>query len=204
MSQRDDAWFRQRAGKFTGSRFGELMAKTKTGPSASRGNLIALLAVERLTGACVETYRNAAMDRGVELEEQARQAYEARVGDLCTIPDFIDHPTIPRCGISPDGLMGEDGLVEIKCPASMAKHLDALRTGAHAVEYKWQVQGQMFVTGRAWVDVVSYDPRFPESLRLAITRVLRDEAAIAELAAEIAKADAEVEGVVAELHALAA
>lgn len=200
MSQRDEAWFALRAGKFTGSRFSDLMAVTKNGPSASRRNLLATLAVERLTGTCVETYSNAAMERGVALEEQARQAYEAHIGELCVEADFIAHPTLPNVGISPDGLVGDDGLVELKCPMSMAKHLDALRSGAHAEEYRWQLQGQLWVTGRAWVDAVSYDPRFPEGLRLAIKRVERDEAAIEKLESACIEADAEVAAMVAELH----
>lgn len=199
-AQRTPEWFEKRAGKFTGSRFADLMAVTKSGPSASRRNLLATLAVERLTGQCVETYSNAAMERGVALEEEARQVYEARIGDLCVEVDFIAHPTLPNVGISPDGLVGDDGLVEIKVPMSMAKHLDALLSGAHAVEYRWQLVGQMWVTNRKWVDAVSYDPRFPSHLRLAITRVQRDEAAIEKLSAACIEADAEVQEMVTELQ----
>src|SRR5690606_41887739 len=94
---------------------------------------------------------------------------------------FVPCDSLPNTGCSPDGLIGDDGLVEIKCAASMQKHLEALRSGAHAVEYRWQLQHQLMVTGRQWVDAVSYDPRFPEHLQLAVTRVERDEAAIAEL-----------------------
>lgn len=197
--QRTDAWFARRAGKFTGSRFADLMAVTKSGPSASRRNLLATLAVERITGACVETYSNAAMQRGIDLEEEARQAYEAYAGTLCIEIDFVDHPSVPMVGVSPDGLVGDDGLVEIKCPDSMAKHLDAIRTGAHAAEYRWQIQGQMWVTGRRWCDAVSYDPRYPEHLRLAVTRVMRDEDAIAKLAAAVTEAEDEVSGIVSDL-----
>lgn len=203
MSQRTPEWFAQRAGKFTGSRFGDLMAKVKDGnPAASRAALLALLAVERLTGTCVETYSNAAMERGTLLEDEARQAYEAHTGNLCVVPDFIVHPAYDFIGISPDGCVDADGLAEIKCPSNMAKHLDALRKGAHATEYKWQVQGQLFVTGRAWCDVVSYDPRFPEGLRLAITRVTRDDVAIKALEQACIAANAEVDAMVAELHQL--
>lgn len=198
-AQESADWMAARAGCFTASRASDLMAKTRSGPSASRGNLLTLLAVERLTGQCVETYRNAAMDRGIELEAEARDMYAFDRGVVVEEAGFIPHPMVPRCGCSPDGLIGDDGLLEIKCPASMAKHLDALRTGAHAVEYRWQLQHQLYVTGRKWVDVASYDPRFPDGLQLAVTRVTRDEAAIAELAAEIRKADAEVEAMVAEL-----
>jgi YqaJ-like viral recombinase domain. len=199
-AQESADWMAARAGAFTASRSSDLMAKTKTGPSASRGNLLALLAVERLTGQCVETYQNAAMQRGIETEAEARDAYSFAQGVAVDECGFVPHPTVARCGASPDGLVGDDGLVEIKCPASMAKHLDALRSGAHAIEYRWQLQHQLFVTGRAWVDAASYDPRFPDGLQLAIVRVHRDEAAIAELAEAIDKADAEVEAMVAELN----
>lgn len=203
-AQESADWMAARAGCFTAARASDLMAKTRTGPGASRGNLLTLLAVERLTGQCVETYQNAAMARGIEMEAEARDAYSFQNGVAVDECGFVAHPTLPRVGCSPDGLVGDEGLVEIKVPASMAKHLDALRSGAHAVEYRWQLQHQLMVTGRAWVDAVSYDPRFPEHLQLAITRVARDEAAIAELVAAIARADGEVEATVAELGRLAA
>ena len=193
-------WMTQRAGNFTASRAADLMAKTRSGPSASRANLLALLAVERLTGQCVQTYQNGAMARGIELEAEARDAYSFERGVAVTECGYVASPDIARCGCSPDGLLGDDGLVEIKCPASMQKHLDALRTGAHAVEYRWQLQHQLMVTGRAWVDAVSFDPRFPDGLQLASARVRRDETAIEELRKEIETAGAEVEAMVAELE----
>ena len=202
MEQRTEEWLRCRAGKFTGSRFADLMARTKSGPSASRANLLATLAVERLTGQCVETYSNAAMQRGTELEPLARSAYEARMGVLVEEVAWVPSTELPCAGVSPDGLVGDDGLCELKCPSSMAKHLDALRSGAHAVEYKWQLQGQLWVTGREWVDAVSFDPRWPENLQLAIVRVERDEKAIHELRLACCEADAEVEQIVAELRAM--
>ena len=191
MTQRDDNWFRARAGKFTGSRFSELMAKTNNGPSASRKNLITRLAIERLIGTCVETYSNFAMQRGIELEPEAIKAYEDENLVAVERVDFVDHPDFDFIGCSPDGFVGDDGLVEVKCPVAEAKHYEALRFGAHAVEYKWQLQGQLWVTDRAWVDAVSYDPRF-SGLELAITRVERDEAAIEELQAECIAAQDEV------------
>lgn len=200
VAQEGADWLLSRAGKFTASRASDLMAKTKTGPSASRGNLLALLAIERLTGQPVETYQNAAMQRGIDTEAEARDAYSLARGVAVDEVGFVACADLPDTGCSPDGLVGDEGLVEIKCPASMAKHLDALRCGAHAVEYRWQLQHQLMVTGRQWVDATSYDPRFPEHLQLAITRVVRDEAAIAELRAEIIKADAEVTALVDELN----
>ena len=202
MIQGSEEWFAARAGKFTGSRFSDLMARTRSGPSTSRANLLATLAVERLTGMCVETYTNGAMQRGTELEPFARTAYEAHIGDLVQEVAWVPNPTLSFVGVSPDGLVGDDGLVEIKCPMAMAKHLAALRAGDHATEYKWQIQGQMWVAEKAWCDAVSYDPRYPQGLQLAITRVERDEKAIAELEAACIEANEEVNAMVLELQQL--
>jgi putative phage-type endonuclease len=195
-------WHEVRCGRFTGSRFGDLMAATRSGPAASRKNLLATLALERLTGQTVETYQNDAMRRGSELEAEARERYAFQHDVAVRQVAFVVHPTLDFVGVSPDGLVGAVGLLEIKCPASMPKHLDALRSGSHAAEYRWQVQGQLWVTGRQWCDVVSYDPRFPEELQVACVRVARDEAAIAELEAAVVAADAEVTALVAELQQL--
>lgn len=200
--QENDDWMLARVGSFTASRSSDLMAKTKTGPAASRGNLLTLLAVERLTGQPVETYSNAAMQRGLDLEAEARDAYSFQTGNIVQEVGYVPHPSIATAGCSPDGLIGDSGLVELKCPSSMAKHLDALRTGAHAQEYAWQLQHQLWVTGREWVDAVSYDPRFPEGLQLAIKRVNRDEKAIRDLHDAVVQADKEVMAMVAELEAL--
>lgn len=196
MIQGSTEWLAARAGKFTASRFADLMATTKSGPSASRQNLIITLALERLTGEPEQTFQNDAMRRGTELEPLARGAYEAKTGELVELASFVTDPDWPSVGVSPDGLLGDDGLVEFKCPASQAKHFAALSNGAHAKEYRWQVQGQMWITGRQWCDVVSFDPRFPEGLDLAITRVQRDEAAINQLREAVTVADAEVEAIV--------
>ena len=198
-AQESDMWMMDRCGMFTASRSADLMAKTKSGPSTSRANLLTLLAVERLTGQPVETYQNDAMRRGTELEAEARDAYSFHVGAAIVETGFIRCQLSPNAGCSPDGLLGADGMVEIKCPASMQRHLSYLTKSEHATEYRWQLQHQMMVTGRAWNDVVSFDPRFPDGLRLAITRVFRDDAAIATLRAEILAADSEVESIVAQL-----
>ena len=203
-AQESAGWMLARCGMFTASRASDLMARTKSGPSASRGNLLALLAIERLTGHPVETYQNDAMRRGNELEGEARDAYSFSTGNPVQESGFVVNDALPRTGCSPDGLIGDDGLVEIKCPASMAKHLEALRSNSHAHEYRWQLQHQLLVTERQWVDAVSYDPRFPEHLQLAVVRVHRDNEAIQSLITEITAADAEVEATVRELQAKAA
>lgn len=199
--QRTDDWFARRRGKLTGSAFGDVMNIIKGGaPGAGRRELVARLALERLTGSTVDTFQNEAMRRGIELEPEARATYEADTGELVETIDFIDHPTLDFVGVSPDGLIGSDGMVEFKCPASQSKHLDALRRGEHAVEYRWQLHGQLWVAEREWVDCVSYDPRFPEHLRLARKRVYRDEAAIQQLDAECRRANDDIEQIVAELR----
>ena len=192
MSQRDPNWFAARAGRITGSRFAMLMATTRSGPAASRRNLIAALVVERITGVCVKGFKNAAMERGIDLEPDARSAYEMLTGEFVEEMDFIVHPKFDFVGVSPDGLIGSDGMVELKCPDAMGKHLDALESGSHADEYKWQIQGQLWVAGREWNDAVSYDPRWPMPLDLAVKRVYRDENAIAELEAACIEANEEV------------
>lgn len=202
MIQGSEAWLAIRAGKLTGSRFADLMAVTKSGPSTSRANLLVTLALERLTGQPEETFQNDAMRRGTELEPLARGAYEAETGELVEQRAFMVHPALPFVGVSPDGLLGKDGMVEFKCPASQAKHLAALRNGAHAQEYRWQLQGALWVAERAWIDAVSYDPRFPEGLQLAITRIARDEAAIKELERACIAANVEVDAIVSDLQQL--
>lgn len=199
VQQETQEWMDARAGAFTASRSGDLMAKTRSGPSASRANLIARLAVERLTGHCVSTFQSAAMARGVEMEAEARDAYSFLRGVVVDEVGYVQHPTIPYCGASPDGLIGDDGLLEVKCPSSEQKHVEALRNGGHATEYRWQLQHQLMVTGREWVDAVSYHPEFPGWLPLAVTRVQRDDEAIRELIDAITEAEQEVQAIVDEL-----
>lgn len=191
--QGDDRWFSNRCGKFTASRFADLMARTKSGPSTSRANLIVRLALERVTGKPVETYSNAAMQRGLDLEPEAIRAYEdARMVAVERV-DYVPHRYFDYVGCSPDSLVGDAGLLEVKCPSAEAKHYEALRYHSHAQEYRWQLQGQLWVTNREWVDAVSYDPRFPPGCQLAIFTVTRDEAAIASLEAACIEANKEVE-----------
>jgi hypothetical protein len=109
MEQRTEEWFAARCGKVTASRVADIIAKTKSGPSASRENYLAQLVCERLTGKPAESYSNAAMSWGTEQEEFARAAYEARMDILVTAVGFIDHPWIPLSGASPDGLAVQSG-----------------------------------------------------------------------------------------------
>jgi len=184
MDQRTPEWFAARLGKATASRIADVMAKTKTGYGASRENYLMELALERITNAQAPSFMNAAMQWGVDQEPAARSAYEATTGNFVTEVGMIDHPTIPMSGASPDGFVGDDGLIEIKCPESK-KHLKTLSTRKPDGDYVYQMQWQMACTGRQWCDFVSYDPRFPDHLQLIIVRVSRDDDMIAKVEKEV-------------------
>lgn len=178
-------WKALRCGKVTASRVTDVVAKTKTGYSASRANYLAQLIAERLTGTPAETYTNAAMQHGVDTEPEARAAYEFYQGATVEQIAFVPHPKIDQAGASPDGLVGGDGLVEIKCP-NTATHLETLLGQAVPAKYADQMQFQMACTGRKWCDFVSYDNRMPENMRLFVRRVHRDDKRIDFLETEIA------------------
>jgi len=184
MEQGSQEWMAIRLGKVTASRVADVMAKTKSGPSASRTNYMAQLLCERLTGNPTECFTNAAMAHGTATEPEARLAYSFHHDADVTEIAFVDHPTIAMAGASPDGLIGNDGLLEIKCP-NTATHLDTLASGKPAGKYVTQMQWQMACTGRQWCDFASYDPRLPEHLRLFVTRIPRDGEMIAAMEAEV-------------------
>lgn len=185
IQQGTPEWFAQRLGKATASRIKDIVAKTKTGYSTSRDKYLTQLLLERLTGTVAESYSDAAMAWGNDTEPFARAAYEAQKGVMVDQVAFINHPTIEMAGASPDGLVGDDGLVEIKCPMSHT-HLESLLGGIDD-QYKVQVQWQMACTGRKWTDLCSFDPRFPAELQLVIKRFKRDDAFIATLEEEVIK-----------------
>lgn len=179
-TQGSDAWREQRLGKVTASRVSDVIAKTKTGYGASRANYLAELVAERLTGVPSAQFTNAAMTWGTEHEAEARAAYSFRTGQDVVEVGFIDHPTITMTGASPDGEVGEDGLVEIKAP-NTSTHIATLLGEPIPAKYIAQMQWQLGTTGREWCDFCSFDPRLPEAMRLFVKRVWRDDAMIAEL-----------------------
>lgn len=199
-------WLALRLGRATGSNFDACLAKGKGNAEAStRAQYRVRLAVERMTGKVMETgYKSAAMQQGTEREPYARMAYEAATGHLVEEVPFVQHPFL-MAGVSPDGLIGSDGLVEFKSPTP-AVHWDYLHLdeGQPPSEYKWQVYGQMWVANRSWCDFVSFNPDFPPELQLHIVRVHRNEELIAELDAGVAKFLRDVDLTVAEMRALAA
>lgn len=200
MDQRTDEWFAARLGKVTASCIGKVMARTKTGYGADRGNYLAQLVTERLTGTPTDGFSNAAMQWGTDTEPQARAAYSFIVGSDVVEIGFVPHPTIAMSGASPDGLIADDGLVEIKCPNS-ATHITTLRGGGIDRKYLLQMQWQMACTERAWCDFASFDPRLPLEMQLHVERVDRDVDLIAEIENEVTAFLAEVDATVADLRA---
>ena len=199
ITQGSPEWFLQRLGKVTASRVADVIAKTKTGYSTSRENYLIELALERLTGARQESYTNGAMQWGTDTEPLARAAYEAHTGFMVDEVAMLPHPTIAMAGASPDGLVEPKGQIEIKCPNS-ATHAKTLLSKKPDAKYITQMQWQMACTGRDWCDFASYDPRFPEHLRLCVIRVERDAEMIADLEKEVVSFLAEVEQMVIKLN----
>lgn len=184
IEQGSDAWHAQRRGKVTASKVADVIKKTKSGYSTSRKNYAAQLLCERLTGKTAESFTNAAMQWGVEKEPEARAAYEFMKDVTVELVSFVDHPSIAMSGASPDGLVGEDGLVEIKC-CNTATHLEALTSGEIDPDYITQIQWQLACTGRKWCDYVGFDPRLPAHLQLFIKRIDRNQRTIIELETEV-------------------
>lgn len=201
MEQRSEEWFRARAGKVTASRVADVIAKTKSGYSTSRDNYMAELICQRLTGNLGDSYQNAAMVWGTNTEPFARAAYVSAKGVGVEEVGFVPHPTLEDAGASPDGYVGEEGLLEIKCPLT-STHMNIMLEQEIPTKYHVQMQWQMACTGRLFCDFVSFDPRMPENLQLYIHTVDRDNRMIANLEAEVAKFLSEMENKIAKLNKL--
>lgn len=171
MEQRSEEWFKARLGKVTASRVADVLAKIKSGESASRRNYKIQLVSERLTGEKQETYINQAMQDGIDREFYARERYVQQFGEVEEV-GFVQHPTL-EAGASPDGLVGDDGLIEIKCPLGTT-HTETLMTQEVPSKYIPQIQFQLLCTGRKWCDFISYNPMFPDNLQLFVKRVEAD------------------------------
>jgi putative phage-type endonuclease len=201
IEQGSPEWFAQRLGKVTASRVADVIAKTKTGYSTSRDNYMAQLVCERMTNTVAESFTNSAMQWGTETEPLARAAYEAHADVLVDEVAMITHPTIENAGASPDGLVGDEGLLEIKCPNS-STHIDTLLTQTVPGKYITQMQWQMACTGRQWTDFVSFDPRISDGLQLFVKRVPRDDAYIQMLEKEVIQFLTELDGKIKKLNEL--
>jgi len=197
-AQRTDEWFAIRLGKVTASRVADVLSKGKSGESASRRNYRIELVAQRLTNQPSESFTNAAMEWGTATEPLARVAYELKHNTSVMEVAFVEHPTIEWFGCSPDGLVGEDGLIEIKC-GNTTTHLDWMEDAKAPSKHIPQMMAQMACTGRSWCDFVSFDPRLPEDLQLFVVRVNRDQEYIDNMEAEVKKFLKEVEETINKL-----
>lgn len=203
LIQGSEEWRAARCGSVGASSIADLMAQTKSGWGASRANLMARLIAERMTGVPQDSYQNEAMRWGTETEPQARATYAFVACMEVEEVGLVRHPTIQGAHASPDGLVGPDGLVEIKCP-NTATHIDTLLSGTVADRYVKQAQFQMACTSRKWCDFVSFDPRMRGDLQLFVKRIERDDAAIAETEDAVRFFIMEMEAKIRRLEALAA
>lgn len=200
--QRSPEWFAARAGRVTASRAADVLAKIKSGEAAARKNYRVQLVAERLTGQPQDDgFVSAAMQRGTELEPQARTAYELLTGRMVTECGFLQHATLP-IGASPDGVIGDfDGLLELKCP-NPATHVGYLKAGVVPSDYLPQITHQLLVSGAQYVDFMSYAPNFPEALQTFLVRVARADVDMAGYEAALAVFLREVEDEVLALKTM--
>jgi len=197
--QNSPEWLAARSGSLGASQVADAIAKTRSGWGASRANVMATIITERLTGKPAETFTNSAMAWGTQTEPDARAAYEFMRDVDVELVGIVKHPTIVGSHASPDGLVGDNGLIEIKCPTS-ATHIETLLTGAIPGKYITQMMWQMSCTGRDWCDHISYDPRLPTSMQLWIKRVERDDTLIKELEEQVQEFLAELDAKVKALR----
>ena len=173
-------WMQARCGWLGASSMSDVLAK---GQGISRTKCLRRIVAEMLTGKPMETYSNGHMERGQIQETGARDAYEEVSGNIVEQVGFIRHATL-RCGYSPDGHIGTDGGVEIKSVIPTVQ-METILKGGYPSEHKAQIQGSLWLSGRAWWDFVSYSPDMPEHLALYVYRVQRDEPFILQLEAEV-------------------
>jgi len=198
VEQGTPEWFAARLGKVGASMVADATARTKTGWGSSRANLAARLVAERLTGNLTETFKSEAMKWGNDQEPAAREMYAFVHGAEVRKVGLVLHPTIDMACASPDGIVGDAGLVEIKCP-NTATHISTLLGGSIDGGYAKQMQWQMACTGRQWCDFVSFDPRMPAEMQLHVTRIDRDPVMICELEKQVSEFLAEVDATVSRL-----
>lgn len=180
--QRTDKWFNDRLGKATASNFKHILAQ---GRGISREKYKAELVRQRLTGQYESRYRGEEMDWGADTEDLAKLTYERHTGRTIDDCGFIDHTKL-KAGASPDGLVGKDGIVEIKCPDT-STHQATIKANKVPTEYAKQIQGQLWITGRKWCDFISFDPEMPPSSQLFVKRVHRDEKVIGLIEFQVTK-----------------
>lgn len=197
LYQRSDDWQAERIGKITASRIKDLGAKPQKG-KALNATMLTILS-ERLTGVAAETFINKSMQWGIDNEPLAIAAYENKAGVFVVGTGLINHPTIAMSGASPDGLVGKDGQIEVKCPDTTT-HINTLLTGEVPSEYLPQITWQLACTGRKWCDFISYDPRLDDALSLFVKRIYAEELDIAGLEKMVSDCNAKLKAVIGDLY----
>lgn len=195
--QRSEDWHSDRCGKVTASRVRDLNAKPAKGKAINALGLTIL--AERLTGVQKEISTNADMQWGIDNETHAITAYENETGNFVVGTGLINHPFIEMFGASPDGLVGEDGQIEVKCP-NTTTHLNTLLTKQVPDEYIPQITCQLSCTRREWCDFVSYDPRLPGELQIIVIRVWAKDLGIEALEEDVRKFNKTVDEAISTLQ----
>lgn len=192
--QGSDEWAELRCGRITASRCKDAFEILKSGKAytAERAKYRTELLVERLTGVPYPHYVTQEMQWGLEQEPFARAAYEIQENVLVEPCGFVLHPELEFFGCSPDGLVGDDGMIQIKCPTTLT-HMNWYLAGVIPLEHTFQMTAELAVTGREWCDFVSFDPRLPEPLQLFVRRFDRHEASIRALEEEVVRFHEEIE-----------
>lgn len=184
LEQGTPEWLAARAGSLGASQVADALATTKSGWGASRANVRAQLVRERLTGQATETFCSAAMQRGKDLEPQARAMYEFQTGHDVTELAIVKHPSLIGSHCSPDGLCDDDGMLEIKCCGD-ARHFEILQGDSPEDRYVKQCLWQMACTGRAWVDLAYFNPDWPAEMQMVIHRIDRNDDDIGAMEGEV-------------------
>ena len=195
IEQGSDEWLEMRLGWITASKFKDVIAG---GAGKTRKAYMYQLAAEAITGARLDSFSNEYMEWGTATEPQARGMYEFDTGNTVEEVSFVKFNTENKIGISPDGLIGEDGGIEIKCPKTTTQ-IETFLSGKMPSTHKAQVQGSLWVTGRKWWDFVSFDPRIDGDAGYFCVRVERDEEYIAELAIKCEAFEAELVSMIEKL-----
>ncbi|MEK7945756.1 lambda exonuclease family protein [Pigmentiphaga sp. YJ18] len=204
IEQRTDEWYAARSGRITASDFIDVVAVKRDGkPTEARGRLLRRKAFERLAGVPTKGISAKALEWGIEAEPHAVAAYEVETGNVVRPGGFFTHPSYPFIGASPDSLIGDEGGLECKCPHDETVHIQTLLDGMPA-EHMPQVQGNLLVTGRAWWDFISYDPRQREPYRLYVQRIPRDEAYCQTLLAALLQFEIELKALIERIERRAA
>ena len=192
LVQGSPEWLAARCGNITASCFGKLAGSGRSGGfSQTAITYMTQVLAERITGVPQDEIQSKYLEHGQKHEPTARQLYQWHLNTRYELKQvgFIDHPTVPFCGGSPDCLVGDDGLLEIKCPYNVHVHLATIESDStDNRDYIWQMQGNLWITGRKWCDFVSFHPYVPDSLRFHVVRYERDEDVIDEIQERVIRA----------------